>query len=146
MLEYISNHNNRIDNNDTHSYMLMSYTSHSASAQYAEISLLKIVVNVWNSLPKNVDFSSLSKFKKLINQVNFCHFEILLMYNLSFNFNKLLNLRVTVSACWAVLILFIYWIKTNAKNLHLRMNKMINQVKMCACVCVCVWVWADRAR
>jgi len=28
-------------------------------------------INVWNSLPKNVDFSSLSKFKKLVSQTDF---------------------------------------------------------------------------
>ena len=29
------------------------------------------VINVWNSLPKNVDFSSLSKFKKSVSQTDF---------------------------------------------------------------------------
>jgi len=29
------------------------------------------VINVWNSLPKNVDFSSLSKFKKSVSQIDF---------------------------------------------------------------------------
>ena len=32
------------------------------------------VVNVWNSLPHNVDFSSLPKFKNSITQVDFSHF------------------------------------------------------------------------
>jgi len=32
------------------------------------------VVNLWNSLPHNVDFSSLSKFKRSINQVDFSQF------------------------------------------------------------------------
>jgi len=29
------------------------------------------VINVWISLPKNVDFSSLSKFNKLVSQTDF---------------------------------------------------------------------------
>jgi len=33
--------------------------------------LVKRVTNVWNSLPKNVDFSSLSKYKKSVIQTDF---------------------------------------------------------------------------
>ena len=32
------------------------------------------VINVWNSLPHNVDFSSLPKFKNSIKEVDFSHF------------------------------------------------------------------------
>ena len=32
-----------------------------------QIFFVERVINVWNSLPKNVDFSSLSKFKKSVS-------------------------------------------------------------------------------
>ena len=49
-------------------------------------------VNVWNSLPANVDFSSLSKFKQSIIKVNFSVPEV--------------QCSITMSMSYTILILF----------------------------------------
>ena len=56
---------------------------------YAEIFFVERVTNVCNSLPKNVDFSSLSKFKNSVSQTDFSLY-------LKTHLNNLLDLKCTL--------------------------------------------------
>jgi len=49
------------------------------------------LVNVWNSLPNSVDFSSLSKFQKSVKQVDFSH---LYLYGYGYLWHKFWGMRI----------------------------------------------------